>query len=647
MTGVSNDPRASSSNRPRRLGAARTRIVDGRLVAALVSAAVAAAGCSSELGDGNPAPIPGFTGLNPDGTPASGGTIGPDGNVIPGGVNAPGEGNPSVGGLERTPSISGTGDVGPLTDPAGNPLPVDQLPPLQACSTPGPQQIRRLTVEQYRNTLASVFGDGLPDITPFQDAGTLGYNVDADDSLILNLDAQSVNGLAEEVATLARQNNLISQLANNCMNLNDNGCRETFVRNVGERLTREPLDTARLQRYTGLFSATAEDGTPLVTTFEDGAEMVISAMIQSPYAIYRREIGSQQGNEFVLSSYEVASELSYMLTNNPPDQALMEAARNDQLSSPDQILAQAERLLATADAEDVLSGFVTAWLSINKITGKVKEGVDISDQLRDEMLEETRQLFLDVFYNDGTIGDLFSAQRTFMNQSLASFYGLDGMASGADFQEVDISGGVRVPGVLGHGAYLAAHALSNNSSPVQRAFIVRERILCNDLPEVPEDLDTNLRPQSPNATSRQRYAEHSSNPVCYNCHQLMDPIGFTFESYDGYGRFRELEAGQPIDTSGGLALMDENGPLGIDVPLASVSDLSMYLASSEQVRACLANNLSYFAYGVANDAKWTAEEKICTDHYVRQVARDSGNTLRSVLTGILTAPHFTRRVQAK
>jgi hypothetical protein len=221
------------------------------------------------------------------------------------------------------------------------------------------------------------------------------------------------------------------------------------------------------------------------------------------------------------------------------------------------------------------------------------------------------------------------------------------MATSTELTEVDIAGGERVPGVLGHGAYLASHAQPDNSSPVQRAFVVRERVLCNDLPAVPTNLDTNLKEPAPGATSRERYATHSSNPVCYNCHQLMDPVGFTFESYDGYGRFRDTEAGKPVDTSGGLPLMDENGPIGVTVPMTGLDDLASYLSVSEQSRACLINNLSYYSYGIANDAKWASEQKVCTDHYVRQVARDSGNTLKSVMTGILTAPHFTRRVQAK
>jgi hypothetical protein len=646
MTGVSRAPGSSSRTQSgqRRLSVGAS----GVLGASVALAALAAVACQSELGDGNAS-------MDPNGVPGFSGLPGQNGMLPPGsmpGVNTPGNDgvidpnnvmNTQSG---RNPDLTDTGDSGPLVDENGMPLPVDQLPPLQACNTPGPQVLRRLNSVQFRNTLTSVFGaERVPDQTPLNDPLTLGYNVDSDDLVVQGLDAQAIGSLAEEIAASVRESGGIAAFAQGCTDINNNDCRRGFVTRLGERLSREPLDETRINTYAGLFTKEV-DGTRLSTTFDEGAELVIQAMVQSPYSIYRREIGQQQGGEYVLSQYEVASELSYMLTNNPPDQQLMDAARNNQLGSNEQILAQAERLLATAEADDVLSGFVTAWLDVDRLVGKVKAGVDISDSLREAMLEETRQLFLQVFNEGGTIGDLFSATYSFMNQELSSFYGLN-LATGAEFQQVDISGGVRVPGVLGHGSYLAAHALADNSSPVQRAFVVRERLLCNNLPEVPTNLDTNLKPQAPDATSRERYATHSSNAVCYNCHQLMDPVGFTFEAYDGYGRFRSTEAGKPVDTTGGLPLMDDNGPTGVTVAMGSVTDLANYLALSEQTRACLVNNMSYYAYGIANANKWASADKVCTDHYIRNLARTSGNTLKSVMTGILTAPHFTRRVQAK
>jgi hypothetical protein len=617
------------------------------LGATLGLVAIIAAGCQSELGDGNPGSdfVPPGGGVVPGQPGGPGAPIDPiTGVPTPGGEDQP----IAPGGLVDRPPPSLAGAIGAVWDAEGNPLPVDQLPPIDtSCNTPGPQQLRRLSKEQYANTLARVFGDGIPlDTNPLIDANTLGYHVDADDALVQGSVGEGIETLAQDVAAFVRQNGMIAQLANNCTDINNTGCREQFVRTVGERLSREPLDQERVTRYAGLFGAVAEDGTALAATFEDGAEMVISALIQSPFALYRREIGVPQGAEFVLTPFEVASELSYSLTNEPPDDALMEAARNGQLASPDQILSQAQRLLATPEAAQVLGEFVISWLDLEDLGAKVKD-TEMSPEVRAAMLEETRRLFVDVFQNGGAIGELFSADYTFMNQPLADYYGMNGMVTSQDFQEVQTGAGARVPGLLGHGSYLATHALANNTSPVQRAFVVRERILCNDLPPVPMDLDTSLKPQAPTATSRERYAAHSSNGVCYACHQLMDPVGFTFEGFDGYGAVRATEAGKPVDTVGALPLMDGQNPVGISVPMTGVADLANYLSESEQVRACVINNLSYYTYGIANDQKWSATDKACTDNFIRQQARTSGNTLQSVMAGIVSAPHFTRRVQAK
>src|SRR5690606_8729004 len=177
--------------------------------------------CQSELGDGNASMDPngfnGFTGVNPG---SGGGNVQPDGTIVPGGIDAPGNDgvtdpnsvtNSQAG---RNPSLTGTGDSGPLADENGMPLPVDQLPPLEACNTPGPQVLRRLNSVQFRNTLSAVFGEAnIPDSNPLNDALTLGYNVDSDDLVVQGLDAQAIGSMAEEIAAAVRESGGIAQFA--------------------------------------------------------------------------------------------------------------------------------------------------------------------------------------------------------------------------------------------------------------------------------------------------------------------------------------------------------------------------------------------------------------------------------------------------
>jgi len=587
--------------------------------------AVGAVGCTTGLADGKPG-----LGGDPSITPfSSGNGSNGSGNAAQPGAGTNSEGAPITNGLAGNGITDSSGaNTGSTVDANGNPLPMDQLPALQPCATPGPRLIRRLSAPQFQNTLNQVFGaSDVPVAAVLTDPQVLGFKVDADAPVINGLDAELLMNYSEMVADWAVTNNHVGSYTT-CQTLNDQNCRQTFIKNLGSRLSREPND-ARVTAYDNIFKAEGN--------FADGQRAVISAMIQSPYMIYRRELGPLDRNQtqFQLTPYEVASELSYLLTNNAPDDQLRQAAANNQLGSQAQIDQQVSRLVSTDAGKGQLGQFLQSWLDVDELPGKAKaETVSFPNTLRQAMLDETRGLFNDVYKNGGGVGDLLTANYAFLTPELASFYGINGV-TGNGPQRVNLPD-TRVPGILGEGSFLAKHAQPENSSPVQRAHVVRERFLCDELPPVPTNLDTNLRPPNPAATNRERYHDHDANPVCYSCHQLMDPVGFTFENYDGYGLHRDMEAGQVVDSTGSLKLMPE----GIDVPLPGPDNLVDYLSQSEDVRACMVRYWSYFAFGRSN---W--DNKQCSDDSIRQEARTAGNTLQSVLSGIVHAPQFTQRVK--
>jgi len=164
---------------------------------------------------------------------------------------------------------------------------------------------------------------------------------------------------------------------------------------------------------------------------------------------------------------------------------------------------------------------------------------------------------------------------------------------------------------------------------------VRTRLLCQDLPPPPQDVDTNLEPPPPNTTNRERYRAHSAAKQCSGCHQMMDPIGFTFEHYDTFGRYQARDQNQPIDQTGMLYFMPEG-----DVPLSGPKDLIDYLAESEAVRECVVRYWSYYAYG-----RDTWEDKECTAQSILDESKAEGGSLKSTFLALLHTPHFTRRVK--
>lgn len=603
------------------------------LLGALVAlAAFVTAACGSVApppSDDSPGPGTGGTSTGSGGTSSTGGTKSGTGGTKSGsggtsngsGGTGNGTGGTGTGGSGNNGSGGTTGGMAGMPPIGGE---------LSDCETPGPRLIRRLTSLQFRNTLVDAFQDpNVPVADVLVDPTNLRFRVDADKPSIRDLDASLLIDYAETVANWAVTNKLNS--FNSCTDHNE-GCWRPFIENVGKKLFREPLSEAQVSSYLKFFRDE--------TTFRDGATVAIMTMVQSPSLLYRRELGVPDAGGFKLTPHEVASQLSYFLTDSAPDAQLLDAAANGRLNTDADLDREATRLVDTPAGRAVLTRFLESWVEIEGLHGKAKDAntFNLTPELRTSMLGEASAFFQDAFFNGGDVQGLFASTHTFVDQALASFYGLPG-GGGSGFQRVELGSSKRARGILGQSAFLTKHAQPENSSPVQRGRFVRDRILCEPIPEMPEDLDTNLASGANYTTNRERYAEHSRNPVCAGCHAQFDPVGFTFEHFDGFGRYRDQEKGTPIDASGSITRLDEQG-FEIETPLDGVDSLSDYLADNERVRACVVRYWSYYAYGRDN---W--QEKKCNDDSVRRAAGENGYTLKSVVMGILHAPTFTRRVQ--
>jgi hypothetical protein len=517
-----------------------------------------------------------------------------------------------------------------LTLPPLTPAPASGAPAAAACkNVPGPRLLRRLTTTELNNTLQDLFQDpAAPQTTALADPDVLGFHVDVSQLLVRDLGAQQISDFAEETAQWAVGNKLAA--LSPCASM-DPGCRQSFIKAFGRRAFREPLTDGQLRAYDGLFAAEA--------SFNDGAAAVIAAMLQSPNLLYRRELGKPDAaapGQFVLSPQEIASNLSFLLTQGPPDPTLAQAADMGALSSRQQIDAQASRLMRTPRGRQTIAAFVRGWLGLDRLATVVKDDAvfALTDQLRADMVGETETLFADTFDRNGTVPELFTAPYTFMNLNLSRFYGVQSTAGGTGFVKVMLAPGERDPGILAQAAILATHATGIDSSPVKRGKLVRTRILCQALPAPPADVDTMLKPPAPNQTTRQRLTQHQDNPACSACHQTIDPIGFGFERYDGFGRRRTTDNGAPIDSAGTLAGATAGG-----MAFDGVGELEAMLASSAEAKACLVRYWSYFAFGVAS---W--DQDACAFSSLLDEAARGQFSLQSVLMAIIHSPHFTRRV---
>lgn len=552
-----------------------------------------------------------------------------------------------LGCLGNLGNLDGKDDPGSETTdpptPGDPPPPIHDIPEVSACevedlSTPGPRVVRRLTVDQFEATVRDLFKDpsvALPSI--FNDPQVLGFTADANQLVIRDLTAQQIMDWAEATADWAVTNKLSSITSATCRTT-DEACRGQFIRDFGRRAFRETLSDDRVASYDALFKAES--------TFEDGAKVVVSAMLQSPYFLYRHEIGRAAGGSGVydLTPHEIASNLSYLLTGTMPDDALLQAAdaaaaQGTTLTS-DQIAQHALRLLedpATKPlAEAEMMRFMRGWLQLNRLVTAVKDntGFALSDAVRKDMMAETQALVVDTaFTQNGTFANLLQADYTFINSNLAAHYGLGG-AGGTELTRVTLAPGQRDRGILGHGSFLTGHGGAKLSSPTQRGKMVRTRLLCQPLEPPPPGVDPNIKPLEIPSTTRAQLEQHTENSACNTCHQLMDPIGVGFEHYDTFGRWRNDENGIPVDVTGTIV----RPPSGEDFNFSGVTELTDYLAASEDVKACMVRYWSYYAFG------GTWEQDGCTYEKVQQEAAVDEYRLKSVWLALTRTPHFTRRV---
>jgi hypothetical protein len=197
-----------------------------------------------------------------------------------------------------------------------------------------------------------------------------------------------------------------------------------------------------------------------------------------------------------------------------------------------------------------------------------------------------------VFDSTKKFGELFSADYTFVNDRLATFYGLPSPGTGASPSKVSLGAGSPRGGMLTLGMFLLGHARTNQSSPTQRGHMIRANLLCDDVPPPPPNVDPTVQPGTPGKTGRQQIEALTGSGACGACHGLMNPIGFGLEGFDGAAQFRTTDNGEPVDATGeirGLA----GGTITFDGPKA----LSAVFATNDVSRACLAANYHRYTRG--------------------------------------------------
>jgi len=464
--------------------------------------------------------------------------------------------------------------------------------------------LRRLTNAQYNNTIRDLLGDEsrLADQFPPEDFVN-GFRNQYQSQNTSPLLSEAYSAAAEKLAKKAFLGGDAKGLVP-CKpkSVEDAVCRERFIREFGRRAFRRPLLPKEVTRYSSLFTEEAGDK----KQFLAGAQIVVEAMLQSPNFLLRTENGMDPR----FRAYENASKLSYFIWDSMPDEALLKAAASGELLTGEGMERQARRMLSSPKAHQAVDEFVTEWLRFDRLDGTVRERrlyPMFSPELTLAMTEETRRLVSHLVWEKGNFMDFFSAPYTYINSDLAKLYGLP--APKTEYGKVMLPGTAGRAGVLGHASFLTMTSKPAETSPTARGLFVREQFLCQDVPQPPPGVNTNLPPVSKDRpmTQRERMAEHRTNPSCASCHHLIDPIGFGMEKFDAVGAYRPalkltifparhekkeepVHIELPLDTTGSVI-----GLKGSD--FSSPRELGMILASTTQCQQCVVKMLFRYMAG--------------------------------------------------
>ena len=351
----------------------------------------------------------------------------------------------------------------------------------------------------------------------------------------------------------------------------ETACARQILTSLARQAYRRPVDRASLDVLMDFYNRGRKTG----GSFDRGIESALQFILASPEFLFRvepdppsrsalrrdesspraaprRDEASPQ--VYQLGDLALASRLSFFLWSSLPDDQLITLAGQGRLKQPAVFEQQVRRMLADPRSRALIDNFAEQWLHLRNLKNSNPDLAafpDFDDNLRQSMKEETELFFNSIMREDRSVMDLLNADYTYVNERLARHYGLPKIY-GSQFRRVTVPDNRR--GLLGQASILTVTSYPNRTSPVERG----KWILTNLLGVPPQPPPPNIPPLAESGADgkvvplRERLEKHRANPVCAGCHRAMDPIGFAMENFDGVGRWRSREDGQPIDASGTL-----------------------------------------------------------------------------------------------
>lgn len=461
-------------------------------------------------------------------------------------------------------------------------------------------RIARLTHFQWKNAVQDLlYLDAPPNeqVESFSPDAIVGYDTNTAQLRVTSTLRGDYQNAAEAIAAkVAASTTAINRLVPQGAPTETTARARAFINDLGMRAHRRPLTAGEADRYLALFQRGPELH-PELNAFAGGVKLVVEAILQSPFFLYRTELAQDNaGGRIPLTGYEVAAKLALAITGSGPDKLLLDAAAAGELDpgrAAAAVADHAERLLETTRARSTALHLHRQTYALSRY-GIVQRNTNNYPEFREgtgASLEKSAELFFQSIYDENLgVRAILTSPTAYVDANLAPFYGVGG-GSGSEFAKVDLSGQGRF-GFLMQLGFLTLFSGEFQPDPIHRGVFINEHVLCVDVGRPAANIPP-LPDVQPGQTNRDRINAVTGPGTCGQaCHAtVINPLGFAFENYDPVGKFRSTDNGLPVDASDRYAIT------GFEAEFSNADELVHQLSESDMAHQCYAEHWLSYLYG--------------------------------------------------
>jgi len=413
----------------------------------------------------------------------------------------------------------------------------------------------------------------------------------------------------------------------------ETACAEAIITDVATRAFRGPVTDREVGSIMTFYQQGYREG-----EFEGGVQQALSRILIDPRFLIRFEEEPEDlepGTIYTISDLELASRLSFFLWSSIPDAELLDLAMAGTLSDSDVLEAQIQRMLNDDKSRALVENFAGQWLFLRDVETITPEEGNFDDNLREAFITETQLAVANLISQDNPVTALLDADYTFLNERLASHYGIEGVR-GSYFRKVPLAADSPRRGLLGQASILSVTSTASRTSPVVRGAWILENLLNAPVPAPPPGVETNLDGDGTiviTTSVRERLEAHRQDPVCASCHAVIDPVGFALENFDLVGQWREFDGDSRVDPSG--TLLDGStirGPADLRKALVGYSELFVETFTEKLMTYALGRELEY--------------HDMPTVRAIMRSAEASDYRFSTLVRGIINSDQFKKRVKS-